>query len=210
MTDHADISERVPGVSGKIPTLFQRTDDRRYVIDEVTPGCEWVLMGQGVATRKFDGTCVRITHVWNDAPQVAVSVRREVKAGKQPPEHWTPMTGVDPNTGKQVGWEPYSASGFAKLIEEVVGDNPDVDDWPEGTYELCGPKVNGNPEGFDRHVLVPHGAEHLMVPLTFSGLRDWLSRHSVEGIVWHHPDGRMAKLKRRDFPAATSTNGDQR
>jgi hypothetical protein len=22
-----------------------------------------------------------------------------------------------------------------------------------------------------------------------------------EGVVWHHPDGRMAKIKRRDFPS---------
>ena len=23
--------------------------------------------------------------------------------------------------------------------------------------------------------------------------------HVVEGIVWHHPDGRMVKIKRKDF-----------
>ncbi|MFF0155255.1 hypothetical protein [Micromonospora sp. NPDC005203] len=28
----------------------------------------------------------------------------------------------------------------------------------------------------------------------------WLPAHPrYEGIVWHHPDGRRAKLKRRDF-----------
>ena len=25
------------------------------------------------------------------------------------------------------------------------------------------------------------------------------NRLDIEGIVWHHPDGRMAKIKRRDF-----------
>ena len=27
----------------------------------------------------------------------------------------------------------------------------------------------------------------------------------MEGIVWHHPDGRMAKLKRRDFAPSERT-----
>jgi hypothetical protein len=29
----------------------------------------------------------------------------------------------------------------------------------------------------------------------------YLHARPYEGIVWHHPDGRMAKLKKRDFPA---------
>lgn len=66
---------------------------------------------------------------------------------------------------------------------------------------LCGPKINGNPEGCEAHGLLAHGAEHLDLysPLDFEYLRDWLSKTPFEGIVWHHPDGRMAKLKRRDF-----------
>jgi hypothetical protein len=44
------------------------------------------------------------------------------------------------------------------------------------------------------------------VPLTFAGLRDWLlARPHYEGIVWHHPDGRRAKLKHRDFALASTT-----
>lgn len=27
----------------------------------------------------------------------------------------------------------------------------------------------------------------------------WAGERGWEGIVWHHPDGRMAKLKARDF-----------
>jgi hypothetical protein len=36
-------------------------------------------------------------------------------------------------------------------------------------------------------------------PRMFEGLRTWLAENDVEGIVWHHPDGRMAKIKARDF-----------
>ena len=76
---------------------------------------------------------------------------------------------------------------------------------PVGTYELCGPKVNGNPEGYERHTLVRHDvAERLDASdLSFDGLARvmaLLGDRGIEGLVWHHPDGRMAKLKVRDFP----------
>src|ERR1043165_2461985 len=41
----------------KIPSLFERNyETDRLVRDEVVPGCEWVLAGEGKATVKFDGT----------------------------------------------------------------------------------------------------------------------------------------------------------
>jgi hypothetical protein len=74
---------------------------------------------------------------------------------------------------------------------------PTLDD---GTYELLGPKINGNPEGYDSHTLIRHDyAQPVDAPRDYESLRKWLLDHQYEGIVWHHPDGRMAKLKRRDF-----------
>ena len=174
----------------KIPTLYQRTEDRRGVIDAVTPGCEWVLNGEGVATRKWDGTCVLVSHdgtIWT---------RREVKPNVTPPPDFVAVD-FDEVTGKSFGWEPYANSGFARYVDEALeGDHLDP-----GTYELCGPKINGNPEGVDHHVLLRHGGFPLLVvPLTFDGLRSYLADHAqMEGIVWHRPNGRMAKIKARDF-----------
>lgn len=188
----------------KIPTLFARNpDDRRYVIDEVTPGCEWVLAGEGVATRKYDGTCVRLTNVpsaWGLAPLLRAETRREVKSGRPAPEFFEAVE-TDPVTGKTVGWEPYACSGFARFIEEALGDYL-IEDWPEGTYELVGPKINGNPERFEKHALVRHGSglPFTDVPLHYDELADYMRWLPYEGIVWHHPDGRMVKLKVRDFP----------
>ena len=67
-----------------------------------------------------------------------------------------------------------------------------------------------NPLGLERHLCVPFNLkvpvfEHL--PRTYDGLRTFLkdaqSRfapgHPTEGIVFHHPDGRRAKIKRKDF-----------
>ena len=46
----------------KVPTLFERDwkGDRSRVTDQINPVCAWVFNGEGVATRKFDGTAVLI------------------------------------------------------------------------------------------------------------------------------------------------------
>ena len=48
----------------KIPTLFKRTYDGpriKGITDEVAPGLEWVLAGEGLATVKIDGTCCAVS-----------------------------------------------------------------------------------------------------------------------------------------------------
>jgi hypothetical protein len=45
----------------------------------------------------------------------------------------------------------------------------------DGTYELIGPKIQGNKGGFPTHRLVRHAMDVLEgVPRTFEGLRTWL------------------------------------
>jgi hypothetical protein len=70
----------------------------------------------------------------------------------------------------------------------------------DSTYELVGPKIQGNPDGFAEHTLVPHGSgDDFDVERTYAGIRSFLEGNDWEGIVFHHPDGGMAKVKRRDF-----------
>src|SRR5581483_5937071 len=104
-------------------------------------------------------------------------------------------------SGKQQGWLP-------------VGDSPE-DRWHreaferhlqehgtarDGTYGLLGPKIQSNPDRRPSHVLIPHGEEFLEdAPRDFDHLRDYLRTRDTEGIVWHHPDGRMVKIKAKDF-----------
>ena len=185
----------------KIPTLFERDpEDRRHVTDNLTQGCEWVINGEGMATRKYDGTCVMFDRsgTW--------WARREVKPGKPQPESFLPAQ-LDDVTGKIVGWEPIEQSSFYKFFREVlerVGATAQLAN--PGTYELCGPKINGNPEGYPEHVLISHAiAEEVRLGAddtwSFEKCRTLLTdpAWTYEGIVWHHPDGRMAKLKARDF-----------
>lgn len=188
----------------KIPTLFVRdftSDNGRYVTDEVAPGCEWVLAGEGVATRKYDGTCVMFDgNAW--------WARREVKPGKQPPSIFLPVD-TDDTTGKTVGWEPIEQSSFVKFWREAVEPLEDFGaltklDVPTGTYELIGPKINGNPERCSTHRLQRHdtASQIEVTDLSYGGLSKllaYLAEDGYEGIVWHHPDGRMAKLKARDI-----------
>lgn len=56
------------------------------------------------------------------------------------------------------------------------------------------------PEGFDHHVLLRHGEHYLPdAPRSFAELKKYLTERDIEGIVWHHADGRMVKIKAKDF-----------
>jgi hypothetical protein len=183
----------------KIISLFQRNyDGDRLVRNEVVPGAEWVLAGEGVATRKFDGTCCMIR-------DGKLYKRYEVKPGGTPPKNFEPENEVDENTGKQQGWVPVGDGPEDRWHREakVTGRNwvvPAAQFAEDGTYELIGPKVQGNPEQCVEHYLVRHGCEELpSCPRDYDGIRRWLSTNNVEGIVWHHPDGRMVKIKAKDF-----------
>jgi hypothetical protein len=174
----------------KIPTLFQRNlESDHRVRDEVTPGCEWVLAGEGRPTKKWDGTAILIR-------DGKLFKRYEVKPLQEPPEGFESAQPKDLDTGKQVGWVPVTGDKSDKWILAAT-----VDGIPcAGTYELCGPKVNGNHDGFSEHVLIPHGVEEFMdFPRSFDSIRDFLAQTDAEGIVWWHPDGRRAKIKGKDF-----------
>lgn len=176
----------------KIISLFQRNyDGDRLVRNELVPGAEWVISGEGIPTRKFDGTCCMVR-------DGKLYKRYDAKKGKQPPAGFEPAQDPDEVTEHWPGWLLVGDGPDDRWHREAVSKNGQ---FPDGTYELCGPKVQGNPEGFETHVLVRHGEEILKdVPRDYEGIREWLRVHSIEGIVWHHPDGRsMVKIKRKDF-----------
>ncbi len=175
----------------KISTAFVRDMSRQpaLVTDEWLEGCEWVRDGEGVATVKHDGSCCMVRDGF-------LYKRREVKKGKPNPPDFE-LSEKDERTGKSFGWVPVGGGPEDKYHREALG----AADYVDGTYELMGPKVQRNTEGFDEHVLVEHGRVVLKdVPRTVAELREWLeNRPDDEGVVWHHEYGRMAKIKRRDF-----------
>lgn len=175
----------------KIPTLFVRdwAGNPSRVVNQVHEGCEWVLAGEGVATRKYDGTCCMIR-------EGKLYKRREIRRGEPTPLDFE-TADYDDETGKTVGWVPVGDGPEDRWHREAMGDNK----YPDGTYELLGPKVQGNPEGFAFHILQPHAAawKFIDAPRDFANLRNWFLTKNIEGIVFHHLDGRMAKIKLRDF-----------
>jgi len=176
----------------KIPTIFVRDMSKQpaLVTPEWVRGCEWVRDGEGVATQKYDGTSclVRAGKLYK---------RRELRQGDKVPADFE-SAGTDENTGKTVGWVPVGEGPEDCYHREAFVMQAEL---PDGTYELVGPKVQGNKDHYGHHCLVSHerAAQYLDVPRNFEDLKGWLAIHNIEGLVWHHPDGRMAKIKRRDF-----------
>jgi len=180
----------------KIISLFLREYDTklRKIKDEVVPGAEWVVDGEGVATRKYDGTCVLIDNgkMWK---------RYEIKKGGHPPFGFKPANDPDPVTGKQQGWVEVGNGNEDKWHREAVGGDPDHVALPDGTYELIGEKIQGNPENIEGHKLQKHSdaEQYTDFPRTYQEIKDRLEHMGIEGVVWHHPDGRMVKIKKKDF-----------
>lgn len=174
----------------KIPTIFKRNPLRMSeLLREPHPDCKWVFDGEGVATQKYDGTCVKIE-------KGVYSKRREVKKGKNPPAFFIEET-FDEITGKRTGWVPVDPTDKGDRWHMEAFDNS----WPDGTYELVGPKVQDNPENYPEHILISHrkAFEYRDCPRTFDGIREWFKDIDIEGIVFHHPDGRMGKIKKKDY-----------
>jgi hypothetical protein len=178
----------------KIPTLFVRDfeNDPSRVTREVTPGCEWVLDGEGEGSQKWDGTAVLIDasgHIWK---------RYTVRKGRPEPPHFL-LRDEDPKTGKKFGWVPVTDDPVDKYLCAALDRQPNL---PEGTYELCGPHIQGNPEGLEEDTLVPHGAP-VIDPSggsrTFDGIKAQLEKLDVEGIVYWRDGVPSAKIKKRDF-----------
>ena len=78
------------------------------------------------------------------------------------------MVDHDEETGKTVGWVPVGDGPEDRWFREAFND------LAEGTYELLGPKVQGNVERLEGHVLQAHSAAERYhdVPRTFDGLRE--------------------------------------
>jgi len=130
--------------------------------------------------------------------------RYDAKNGKTPPSNFEPAQDPDPVTGHWPGWLPVGEGDkwHLEAWNDIASGAEFFGPPGDGTYELCGPKVNGNPEGFTSHILVPHKMEENPgAPRTFEGIKDYLKHVELpfEGLVWHHPDGRMVKIKRKDF-----------
>ena len=148
----------------KMPIIFDMTFDsegEREVLhtirEEIRDLVNSTLAEGGhiIPTFKRDGTAVFRDSEGN------WFTRRAVKTGKQAPEGFIALE-TDPNTGTTFGWEPKESSPMKKFlnkaIEKFIHDNG-AEPPRNTTFELLGPKINGNPERVDAEELRIHGQE---------------------------------------------------
>lgn len=178
----------------KISTLYKKDpNDLGRVINEINPDNGWVLEEHNViATRKYDGTACAII-------DGQLYKRYDVKKGKTVPEFAIPCQEPDVITGHWPHWvlcqydnpaDKWHFEAFKKLGGKY-----------NGTYELCGPKVQGNPEKFEAHILIAHGHDELTdcIGWSFEELKEYLAKKDIEGIVFHGDGGKMCKIRKSDY-----------
>jgi len=185
------------------PFVRKMVNDAYIVTDEITKGYEWVFEDESVmAIEKLHGTNVSIfiqdgviTSCWNRTERLPFF-----------------------NKGKKFIIEGLLNS-YERGHMEFLGDG-------QHFGELIGPKVNGNPYKLEKHLWIPFetfGQKHLKYkswgkyPKDFNTISEWFKElmplynlmknkdvenkmeQFVEGVVFTHPDGRMAKLRKDMF-----------
>ncbi|MCH7534928.1 MAG: hypothetical protein IH948_04160, partial [Bacteroidetes bacterium] len=150
-------------------------------------------------TEKIDGTNVRVTVRNHEV--VRLEKRRnpsKIQKAKGITDPWY----VDADE-----YDPQDKYIFEGIKNTFFENTPDG----EWSGELVGKNIQGNPlNGIDNRIIffsLGEAPEFENVPTTFDELKEWLPKQKskyghdcgIEGIVWHHPDGSMYKIKCKDF-----------
>lgn len=184
------------------PFIREMVNGDYIVTDKIAEGFEWVFNDENVmAIEKLHGTNVSILiqdgviiSVWNRTERI-----------------------------------PFFNKGKKHIIEGLLNsfERGYMEFLLDGQHfgELIGPKVNGNPYKLKEHLWIPFKTfcqKHLRYkswgkyPKDFNTISEWFKeliplyssmvngkegreKGFVEGIVFTHPDGRMAKLRRDMF-----------
>lgn len=185
----------------KIPTLFEREFRNHKVVSvmpDVTPGLEWVLNGEGIATIKYDGACCAILNG-------KFYRRYDAKKGKQPPAGAIPCQHEpDPITGHWPHWievkrDDPADKWFISALDISIEAGA-IDALENATYEAIGKHFQGNPYKMSIDYLVKHGDDIIKdCPRSYLGISKFLLSHNIEGIVFWKDGEPRCKIKRSDF-----------
>lgn len=180
----------------KISTLFEINyiDNHKVnVTRNIRKENRWISDNGVIATRKFDGSACAII-------DEKLYKRWDNKKGKKIPSQAIECQKKDKITGHHPFWilcdsnndnDRYFFKAFFSLEKKE-----------EGTYELCGEKVQGNPEKIEGHKLIKHGSETIFLNnFSFDCIKSYLDNalNDIEGIVFYHPHGMMCKIRKSDF-----------
>lgn len=176
----------------KISTLYKKDPNNLgRVMNEIDPDNAWVFK-YGIATQKYDGTSCAIIGG-------ELYKRFDLKKGRTLPLNAIPCQKPDEITGHHPHWVKCDRNDNSNKYHFEAFDL--LDNKEEGTYELCGERIQGNPENIEGHKLIQHGSYILPIEdLSFFGLKQYLEITDIEGIVFHHEfDDRMCKIRKSDF-----------
>lgn len=172
-----------------------------FVIDEdgratAEPAVRWFTEGLGIATRKWDGEPVLI----KPSPEGdgSITIYKGIKYLRTEQAPTPTIETSDAGSLIVTGWVPARWSADHILAQAVQSMQASGRPIEPGTYELVGPGVKGNPEGFPEPTLVNHLlVSYLHCPRDLEALTWFLAKHQIEGIVWHH-GGESCKITRRE------------
>lgn len=184
----------------KIKTIFDRNwETNRKVNAQLAVDFDFE---NATATEKLDGMNIRLT-IRNHTVVRVEKRRNPSKVQKQ--------QGIS---------EPWyvDADKFGPADQWIFDavNNTDFTQVPNGEWsaEALGKNIQGNPLNLSNNQVfifsLPKWREKITlanVPTTFEALKVWLPQQKsklgnnagIEGIVWHHPNGEMVKIKVKDF-----------
>lgn len=197
----------------KIKTVFVIDRETNLATSEVNKGAEWVLGGEGIATIKVDGSACMVQ---NGVLYKRYDRKLQSKYAKQARElgaEFKPtddMFNILPGNAIPCQESPDPVTFHHPHWVEIDKNKPEdkfhiqaleafEEKLEDGTYELIGSKVNGNPYKMDTHQLVKHGTQIVELnDRSPKGLKKALEELNGEGFVFYHPDGDMKKYRRKD------------
>jgi hypothetical protein len=184
----------------KIPTLFVRGDNFK-VIDQVTPGCEWVLKGEGTITEKLNGTNVMVVFHQDNRYTVCrrVNPTKEEKQQDIQPMN-LPCDPLDKNHRYLIDAVGNFIADHGKLYGTIYG-------------EAIGPKIQGNPYNLSDRIWIPFQPPFITnisarwsFPLTYEDINNFLKNRESEAYPGYAMEGLVfrtwwasAKIKAKDF-----------
>lgn len=184
----------------KIPTLFVRefntNGNKVSILNEFTNDkCKEALL-YGAPTIKFDGSCCTVING-------KFYKRYDAKRGKPIPigaikcqEKADEVTGHLP-CWVRVKEDNPSDKWFIRALDNTLEILGEVED---GTYEAVGKHFNANPYNLFYDTLIKHGESKILdLERTFDGVKDYLEKHEIEGIVFWLDNEPICKIKRSDF-----------
>jgi hypothetical protein len=183
----------------KIRTLFKKsTIDPSVVTREFNDNTDWVFGPNCEASRKYDGTSCAIING-------KLYRRYDAKGHKKIPEGAIECQPGDLVTGHHPYWVPCDLTNPHNKyhIRALASQYP----LPDGTYELCGPHIQGNPERLDVDILIPHGKDLITLDeISYDYIFDYLLIAGIEGIVFKNTvTGDMCKIRSKDFKMRRQT-----